>query len=868
MKKMLVIVLSLALIAGVLPAGVFAADKKDSGNKKLEQFAKELKKQNEHRDPFDYVSSGSGDALKLNEEYPEQFDLSAKFLTDGDETPYVTPVKFQNPFGTCWGFAAVAAAEVSVIGSGLAAADGYAAIADPDNDIKALNLSEKHLVYFVNQAINDKSHSQYGEGRMSNDDVTVSEKLNTGGQMTYAAGLFSSGMGVNLEDRTDPNDNDKPMNDILEYRGLEGNVQKQKVNGKIINYCYDDEDDWSIPEKYRFYQSYMLKEAYELPSPAGENEDGGYEYNEAATLMIKDQLMAKRGVAIGFHADSYIPGKDDEGEFISKNWAHYTYENYGANHGVTIVGWDDNYPKENFVEGHQPDKNGAWLVKNSWGSGEEEFPNMGPASWGVVNEETGKHTGYFWLSYYDKTISMIEAFEFDKSNVGKTYNLDQYDLMPVNNIDTFETEDVNKMANVFKADTCQTIDQISCITAHPGTIVESEIYLLNDRFEDPEDGLLVATVRSEPFKTGGFHKMDVEERPLIQKNQYYSVVQKHIMPEGAGYCTVISSANGKGISEAFDLPVWTVGVINKKESYQYSGGEWTDYRDIIDYLTEDDDEEYYTYDNFPIKAYSTPEKNISMITDSYIRLATKGEDSTDTMKVSFRGDKDIELDDIDLKLEFAEGGSDLVSVEADPENDYKFTITGQKAGTTKLYITADGIGTSVVDIKVIDPEIAMVFTFDDEPVYTGKAIEPNIIVIDNLGHFAEEDRIKVTFKNNVKCGKATVVISPTDDYYANTYTYEFKILPQRAAVKKLTPGKKSLTVTVKDQKKTGVSKYQVQYRAAGSKKWSKKTFSSKKNKLTLKKLKKGKKYEVKVRAYAKNAGYGEMSKVVKSRKIK
>ena len=52
---------------------------------------------------------------------PESFDLRS-VDTDGDgigDRCYVTPVRFQNPFGTCWGFAAIAAAEISIIGNNL-----------------------------------------------------------------------------------------------------------------------------------------------------------------------------------------------------------------------------------------------------------------------------------------------------------------------------------------------------------------------------------------------------------------------------------------------------------------------------------------------------------------------------------------------------------------------------------------------------------------------------------------------------------------------------------------------------------------------------------------------------------------------------
>ena len=40
-----------------------------------------------------------------------------------------------------------------------------------------------------------------------------------------------------------------------------------------------------------------------------------------------------------------------------------------SNHSVTLIGWDDNYSKENFTT--QPPEDGAWLCKNQLGKSSE-----------------------------------------------------------------------------------------------------------------------------------------------------------------------------------------------------------------------------------------------------------------------------------------------------------------------------------------------------------------------------------------------------------------------------------------------------------------------------------------------------------------
>lgn len=103
-------------------------------------------------------------------------------------------------------------------------------------------------------------------------------------------------------------------------------------------------------------------------------------YISKGEKTIKEYIMKYGAVSVSVTSD--------------KQWDNYKggiYHNdeitqYRGGHQVVIIGWDDNYSRNNFVY-EKPQKDGAWLVLNSWGT-----------NWG--------NNGTAWVSYEDYDIDL------------------------------------------------------------------------------------------------------------------------------------------------------------------------------------------------------------------------------------------------------------------------------------------------------------------------------------------------------------------------------------------------------------------------------------------------------------------------------
>ncbi|MDR1018578.1 MAG: lectin like domain-containing protein, partial [Lachnospiraceae bacterium] len=326
-------------------------------------------------------------------------------------------VRNQGNYGSCWAFATLASAESSIF---------------KQTGNRNINLSVYQLVSAAwgNKMYNDPNGLQYG-----------------GTEFLSGAAL------ANWYGATDYN--------YFPYPG--GSTAKVSTNSRV----YTD-------------HSYTLRNMYRFPS----NKDGNGAYSSDNIKAIKEGLV-NYGVLLTSYNHVQNNTAPYEPYYNSTHQAYYDpydaqdidgdgepdYEYY-ANHSVSIVGWDDNFPASYF--NNTPAGNGAFKIKNSWGT-----------SWG--------DNGYFWISYYDKSLCSSYYYDMYPKGTLKENRLYSYDNLDTANIGT--DQNVSEwMSNVFTindgSNKRTTPSYVTFYASNPGTIWRIYAYK-NPKTGNPTSGTLL-----------------------------------------------------------------------------------------------------------------------------------------------------------------------------------------------------------------------------------------------------------------------------------------------------------------------------------------------------------------------------------------
>ena len=241
----------------------------------------------------------------------------------------------------------------------------------------------------------------------------------------------------------------------------------------------------------------------------------------------------------------------------------YSTQNNNGPHACQIVGWDDSIRKEEFVnpQNQKPSRNGAWIVKNSWGA-----KNLSNGMDGYSTND-----GYYYLSY-DSAISTVMAYDFAKKD---TYDNNYYydgmntELQKPNDLYNNDGRvNTNYYAAVFpsqKSSTTKT-EKLKAVTfALHGedATVTADIYKNVNLGEnnDPRNITKVTSVTKKFANKGdsySYYTMDLPEEVALDQNGNFSIVLKVTNPNNDA--SIYKSTNpDRG---------------NKDKTFCYKDGQW------------------------------------------------------------------------------------------------------------------------------------------------------------------------------------------------------------------------------------------------------------------------------------------------------
>ena len=233
----------------------------------------------------------------------------------------------------------------------------------------------------------------------------------------------------------------------------------------------------TLDEQYRYDSKYHLQNAITFDASDRDS--------------IKNYLMQNGAMTLAYYT---IDNNYKTGDTYT---SFYQNQSKKTNHAVTLVGWDDNFSASNFAV--TPPGNGAWIIKNNWGT-----------QWGS--------NGFFYISYYDTSVSQIWSYEMDKNtNYGSSYQ----NCMAAYPSYYFPNCSITG-SNVFTAFGNEPISAVSFYTSEASTTYIINIYVGVDDKSNPMSGKKVLT-QSGIAEYSGYHTVDLSDDINIPAGTKFSV---------------------------------------------------------------------------------------------------------------------------------------------------------------------------------------------------------------------------------------------------------------------------------------------------------------------------------------------------------
>lgn len=231
---------------------------------------------------------------------------------------------------------------------------------------------------------------------------------------------------------------------------------------------------------------------------------------------VKEAVMEYGSAMLPIYMNTVYYNSDTYGYYCNEKRYNAAEDAFASNHMVTIVGWDDDYSRENFKTAPQGD--GAWLIKNSWGE-----------QWGM--------DGYFWISYYDKSIyDEVNGFSvgttvtfLDMTRPDTWDNNYGYDGGGGINWYYFMDDTTGEpvpsaiMANVYTAQYEELLTAVSFYTIQEDVDYTIYIFCGVDTSISPTGGLFPSATVNGSLETAGYHTIELPEEVGLVPGMNYTV---------------------------------------------------------------------------------------------------------------------------------------------------------------------------------------------------------------------------------------------------------------------------------------------------------------------------------------------------------
>mgnify|MGYP000419240101 FL=1 len=300
------------------------------------------------------------------------------------------------------------------------------------------------------------------------------------------------------------------------------NMTYSFANGGNDQYAFKTLSKWagvmnqkSVPEASYPYQLDQEKTTYTFKA-----EDVSYILTGQKYINMKERDLVKQAIIENGAVSTIYTNNQDP----SDKYVYYSVPT-GSGHEVTIVGWDDNIDKSLFAaNGHEtPPGNGAWLIKNSWGS------------------NTGNN-GYFWMSYYESSIQNMNAVIYEIVPAD-TYDYNyQYDGSTIfnhfiqNNASLYKNE--KKFANIFKVNgtTDEILRSVAFAVGNSNLSYTIDIYKVDTKAGTitPESGTLLTSYTGKTTYAG-YYTTELPESITLHSGDTFSVVVTFDNASGINY---------------------------------------------------------------------------------------------------------------------------------------------------------------------------------------------------------------------------------------------------------------------------------------------------------------------------------------------